>query len=195
MNITPAQNTTRFCALLALILAVSGCNTQDIFSKLSSKPELTTSEKALASDLTGFCPQVLLREGTATTTKYEKGADGDATRVIYQGSISQVTRSCARTNGTVKMTIGVSGKVVAGAKASGNPVTLPIRVVIVSGDKVLYSQLHQSTVSVVAGQPATQFILSDPNPVISEAEINSVQIFVGLDEGSQNPKKSLEKQK
>ncbi len=179
---------------LALVFAValSGCNSTkgpDALDLAATPAPKAAEEKVLASDLVGFCPQVILREGTAVTTKYEKGGDGDAARIIYQGSIAEVTRACKRADGNVSITVGVAGKVVPGPKASGDPTSLPIRVAIVEGENVLYSELQNFQVTVVAGQPATQFVFSDPNPVVPVANIKAVQIFVGFDEGPPKPKK------
>jgi hypothetical protein len=186
--------TTKFWAGmgLACLLAASGCNSTkgpDALDVGAAPAPAAVEEKVLASDLVGFCPQVTLREGTAVTTKYEKGGDGDAARIVYQGSIAEVTRSCKRSDGNVSITVGVAGKVVPGPKASGDPTSLPIRVAIVDGETVLYSELQNFQVTVVAGQAATQFVFSDPNPVVPAASIKAVQIFVGFDEGPPKPKK------
>ncbi len=180
---------------MALLLGVSGCNSTNgaagLDAGLTPAPQAAT-EVVKSSDLEGFCPQVVLREGTAVTTLYEKGGDGDANRVVYQGSISDVTRACTRGPDGVSITVGVAGKVVPGPKASGDPKSLPIRVAIVQGESVLYSELHQFQVTVVAGQPATQFVFSDPKPVVPLAGIKATQIFVGFDEGPPKQKKKTD---
>lgn len=172
--------------LLTVLFGVSACNSTKSTDALTltAVPEPAPSrEKILSSDLEGFCPKVVLREGTAFSTVYEKGGDGDANKVVYQGSITDVTRSCKRTDGQLSITVGVAGKVVPGPKASGDPKSLPIRVAVVSGETVLYSELHQFQVTVVAGQPATQFVFTDPKPLIPLTDIKTVQVFVGFDEG------------
>jgi hypothetical protein len=192
---TPITTKTRVGFALAILLAAAGCNSTkgpDALDLGATPAPKAAEEKVLASDLVGFCPQVTLREGTAVTTKYEKGGDGDAARIVYQGSISDVTRSCKRSDGNVSITVGVAGKVVPGPKASGDPTSLPIRVAIVDGDNVLYSELQNFQVTVVAGQAATQFVFSDPNPLVPTASIKAVQIFVGFDEGPPKPKKATD---
>ncbi|MGL4489479.1 MAG: hypothetical protein ACRCU5_08550 [Rhizobiaceae bacterium] len=179
--------------VLVSLLTLTACNSSKGTDALDVAPA-PAQEKVLASDLVGFCPQVILREGTATTTRYEKGGDGDAARIVFQGSISEVTRACKRTDGGVSITVGVAGKVVAGPKASGEPTTLPIRVAITEGEAVLYSELQNFQVTVVAGQAATQFVFSDPNPLISAANIRAVQVFVGFDEGPPKPKKETDEE-
>jgi hypothetical protein len=180
---------------LALLVAISGCNSTkgpDALDLGATPAPAAATEVVKSSDLEGFCPQVTLREGTAVTTKYEKGGDADPARVVYQGSISDVTRTCNRADGQVKIAVAVAGKVVPGPKASGEPTSLPIRVAIVEGETVLYSELQNFQVTVVAGQAATQFVFTDPNPVISAANIKAVQIFVGFDEGPPAKKKKTD---
>ena len=65
---------------------------------------------------------------------------------------------------------------------------MPIRVAAVRGDEVLYSQLHKYKVDVASGAAATQFVFEDPSVVIPVPEPNTVQIFVGYDEGPYDTK-------
>lgn len=179
----------------AAMATLSACTSSDSGSVLdlkSAKVDKAHSEQILQSELTGFCPQVTLREGTAFFTTYEKGGDGDAARAIYQASITETTRACTRPDGMLSMNIAVAGRVVPGPKANGATVTMPIRVAITEGDAVLYSQLHQFQVTIVPGQAATQFLFNDPNPSIPLSSARKVTIFVGFDEGAPKPKKKVE---
>lgn len=185
----------RFAAVIAACGGLAACNAGGSGSALdlnSAKADSEKKERVLLSELTGFCPQVTLREGTAFFTTYEKGGDGDPARAIYQASIAETTRACTRPNGMLSMNIAVAGRVVPGPKASGTTVTLPIRVAITEGDAVLYSQLHQFQVAIVPGQAATQFVFNDPNPSIPLASAKAVTIFVGFDEGAPKAKKKVE---
>ena len=179
-------------AACSMLLVLAGCNGgADSAAALALQGGPGPKrDRVLQSDLVGFCPQVILREGTAFFTTYEKGGEGDQARAIYQASISTVTRSCKRESGSVVMTVAAAGKVVPGPKATGKTITLPIRVAIAEGENVVYSQLQQFQVTITAGQPATQFVFNDPNAVIPEAQIKAVQIFVGFDEGPPKPKKA-----
>lgn len=181
--------------LFAALAALSACNSSDPGAMLdlkSAKVEKAHSEQVLQSELTGFCPQVTLREGTAYFTTYEKGGDGDPERAIYQASITETTRACTRPNGMLAMNIAVAGRVVPGPKANGATVTMPIRVAITEGEAVLYSQLHQFQVTIVPGQAATQFVFNDPNPTVPLASAKSITVYVGFDEGPPKPKKKVE---
>lgn len=186
-----ALNFVAVSALLALAGCNGGADSAAALALQGGQGPKPKEERVLQSDLTGFCPQVVLREGTAFFTTYEKGGEGDQARAIYQASITTVTRSCKRENGNVVMTVAAAGKVVPGPKAAGNTITLPIRVAIAEGENVVYSQLQQFQVTVTAGQAATQFVFNDPNAVIPQAQIKAVQVFVGFDEGPpKKPKKA-----
>ena len=181
--------------------AVSACNTSDTGGALDlggNKDAKAQEQRILASELTGFCPQVTLREGTAFFTSYAKGAekeDGskDPALAIYQASITDVTRACSRATGALVINVAVAGRVVPGPKATGASVSLPIRVAIVEDGNVLYSQLQQFQVTVNPTDAATQFVFNDPNGTVPLASAKAIQIFVGFDEGAPKAPKTKKK--
>ena len=195
MSSAPALSLKNIVAVLFACASLAACNAGGTGSALDlngAKVEAAPVEKVLQSDLTGFCPQVTLREGTAFFTTYEKGGDGDPARAIYQASITESTRGCTRPNGVLAMNIAIAGRVVPGPKATGATITVPIRVAITEGDAVLYSQLHQFQVTIAPGQAATQFVFNDPNPTIPLTSAKAVTVFVGFDEGAPKAKKKVE---
>lgn len=176
-------------ALLGFMLAVAGCQSGDgatgLGLGLNSGPkpaEATVTE----SELRMACPRVTLREGTSILRTYARGGDGDPAKLYYQTTISDVTRACRPASGSVQMNVAVAGRIIAGPLGAGGNVDLPIRIAIMNGDEVVYSQVYKHPVAVTAGQ-ATQFIFNDPNIVVPNEIVNQVQIFAGFDEG---PKKA-----
>lgn len=173
-------------AFAGFILTAAGCQSSDNSGQAldasgdASKPP---QEKVLESELRAYCPPVTLREGTAFYRTYAKGAKDDPTKLAYQASISDVTRSCTRNNGMMTINIAAAGKVVTGPEGAAGTVTMPIRVAVVRGEEVLYSQLHKYQVNVAEKSAATQFVFNDPNVVIPIPEQGSVQVFAGYDEG------------
>jgi hypothetical protein len=132
---------------------------------------------------------VTLREGTAFFNTYEAkkkkdDEEQDPAKLVYQSSITAVTRQCSYAPGTITMNVAVAGRVVPGPAAKDGTVTMPIRVVVMrpSGD-VVYSNLakYQVTVNKTAG--ATQFVYNDPNVTFPTPEPGTVQVFAGYDEG------------
>ena len=179
---------------LGFMLAVAGCQSGDSTSVLGvggsgdSTPKTAPEGKVLQSELRAYCPPVTLREGTAFFSTYEKKGDADPTKLMYQSSISAVTRSCSYGGGMITMNIAVAGRVVPGPVATDGSVTMPIRIVVSDGSRApLYSQLLKYEVSVRKASCATQFVFNDPNVTFAQPAPGTVQVFAGYDEGP--PKK------
>lgn len=182
----------RFLAALAsscFMLAVTGCQSGGaggLFSPAAPKdPQQIAAEegKILASELLAYCPGVTLRDGTAFFNSYAKGGQDDPSKLMYQSAITDTTRSCTRADGQMTIKVGVAGKVVTGPAGGPGTVNMPIRIVVVRGGEVLYTQLHKNVVQVTDPSTATQFVFTDPSVVIPVPTARDVQIFAGFDEG------------
>ncbi|MEP9385727.1 hypothetical protein [Mesorhizobium sp. KR9-304] len=177
-------------ALAGLILAAAGCQSGDAGGVLGlggGKKETQPEEgKILASELLAYCPKVRLKEDTGYINKYVKGGEEDPAKLSYQASISAVTRSCSRANGMLTINVAVAGRVVPGPAGVSGAVTLPIRVVVLHGEEVQYSQLHNHQVAQDGGQ-AQQFVFNDPAVTVPNPTDQGLQVFAGFDAGP--PKK------
>ncbi|GHC71585.1 hypothetical protein [Limoniibacter endophyticus] len=178
----------RSCALGATALLLAACQSGGSGTALSeasgsaaSQPAQAVEGQVLQSDLMGFCPQVQLREGTAYFNTYERGGEGDSSRIIYQASITDVTRSCNRANGQLNMTAAVAGRVISGPKGGAGTVSMPIRIAVVQGDQVLYSKVFQHQTA-MDGSGAKQFVFTDTGISIPIPSNRNVAIFAGFDE-------------
>lgn len=184
----------RFLTAIAgagFILGVAGCQSGDGGNILNlggkdKKPE-DNSNKVLASDLLGYCPKVTLKQDTGFFNKYAKGGEDDPAKLLYQASIGDVTRSCTTSGGILSMNIGVAGRVVPGPAGSPGTVNMPIRIAVIRGSEVLYSQLHDYQVTV--GGEAAQFVFNDPNVSVPLPAERSLQVFAGFDAGPPKKKK------
>ncbi len=168
-------------AVSGLMIAVAGCQS-------GQSGSTAAQPKVLASELQAYCPRVTLREGTAYFNTYAKGGQDDPGKLVYQASISDVTRSCSRADGTMTLNVAAAGRVVPGPAGVPGSVNMPIRVAVVRGDELLYSKLHTVQVA-MPDSSAAQFVFNDPNvtfPLPTEA---NVQVFVGYDEGPPAKKK------
>ncbi|TJW07173.1 MAG: hypothetical protein E5W82_24845 [Mesorhizobium sp.] len=184
------------------------------FGKKDTTPPPPPDPKVLASQLQAYCPKVTLRDGTAFFNTYAKGSqkprkkadaaqdalatpaaqlapngaivdpDRDPTKIIYQASITDVTRDCSRANGQLAMKIAVAGKVVPGPMFTPGTITMPIRVAVMHGTEVLYSQLHSYQVQVSDPSTATQFVFTDSNVAVPEPTAQDYQAFAGYDESA-----------
>lgn len=182
----------RFLAALAtscFMLAVTGCQSGGAGGLLGPKapkdPQQIAAEegKILASELLAYCPGVTLRDGTAFYNSYAKGGQDDPSKLMYQSAITDTTRSCTRADGQMTIKVGVAGKVVTGPAGGPGTVNMPIRIVVLRGSEVLYTQLHKNVVQVTDPSTATQFVFTDQNVVIPVPTARDIQIFAGFDEG------------
>ncbi|MBB4002998.1 hypothetical protein [Aurantimonas endophytica] len=123
-----------------------------------------------------FCPQVTLREGTAILRKNV----GD--QVDYVASISEANRDCRIIDGRLRMQIGVAGRIVPGAAAQARTVNLPIRVAVLLGEDVIYSELGRQAVAIAPGGGAKTFRYLDQGISLDPNETRVV-IYAGFDEG------------
>lgn len=195
-------------ALTGLMFAVAGCQSGGkgvlgLGGDQQAEAAAATA-KVKASDLLAYCPIITLRDGTAYFNSYAKGgkrakkadaedgsaaANDDSADIVYQAAITDVTRDCSRNAGSLTMNVAVAGKVVPGPKGGAGSITMPIRIVVVHGSEVLYSQLHQYKVQITDTTAATQFVFNDPNVTIPEPTDKGYQIFAGYDEGPPSKKK------
>ena len=129
----------------------------------------------------GTCPPVSLREGTASYRTYAGDGEEDSSKIVHQASIAETTRQCTLSGGEIVIEVAAAGRLLVGPAGSTGAVTMPIRVVAVRGDEVLYSELtsYQATLD----QTSDQFLFTDPNVRIPAAGAEGVQLFVGFDEG------------
>lgn len=170
----------------AMLVALAGCNTSG-----SSRPTVASNGEVRIkeSELRAYCPSVSLREGTAFFNTYEKGGDQDASRVVYQASLTDITRACKYGDGTMNIEVAAAGKVVPGPKYHNGTITMPIRVAVLQGDRVIYSQLHKQVLKIANPDEATQFVMNDTGISIPMPDKQNIQIFVGFDEGPVKGKK------
>jgi hypothetical protein len=105
----------------------------------------------------------------------------DPSKIVHQASIAETTRQCTLSGGEIVIEVAAAGRLLVGPAGSTGAVTMPIRVVAVRGDEVLYSELtsYQATLD----QTSDQFLFTDPNVRIPAAGAEGVQLFVGFDEG------------
>lgn len=186
----------RGAALAAVLLAVAGCNTPtttpfDHGTKAPGMDKLSTAKGAPAPVVTGTCPQIALREGTAFLRKGGKGKNGapdDQTKLQYQASLADTTRQCTvDETGATKVMVQAQGRLVLGPAGKSGTFTLPIRVAVVDGDQTVYSELVKFNVD-LAGQPSGQFLFQKDGIVLPQGTSPTARVFMGFDEGPYNTK-------
>lgn len=196
--------------LVGVTVAISACQS-DSAKKAADAGAMQAPPPPTADDLAAYCPSVNLRSGTAFYDVYAKGTkkkkpssdETDATGktsdtgdksddIVYQASISQVTRNCKTVGGTMTMTVAAAGKVVTGPQGKAGRISLPIRVAVLRGDQVLYSNLAHYPVDITSTAAATQFIYTNQNVSFAAPKSHDTLVFVGFDAG---PEKAAVKKK
>jgi len=177
----------------SLLMVLSGCNAGNpggVLGSAADKPAATPAADPanVAAAVQGFCPPITLRDGTAYHRVYAKGAKDDATKIVYQASLADTTRSCTRSETGMTITAMVQGRLVAGPEGKAGQVMLPIRVAVTDGDKVIYSELTQFPVTLTDVAQASQFVFTKDVPVPPDVG-GLTKVHVGFDEGPVKKKK------
>ncbi|MFN3719560.1 MAG: hypothetical protein ACK4UW_11725 [Rhizobium rhizophilum] len=162
-------NVSRGVVAVSLMMVLSGCNAGGLGSSLglsSSDPAAATpaATPAVATDqqafVQGFCPQISLTDSTAVYRSYVRGKDGDAEQVVFQASLADSTRSCARTDTTLTVNALIQGRLVSGPQGKAGTINLPVRVTVVDGGQEVFNELEQYPVTIADVNTPTQFIYS-----------------------------------
>lgn len=183
-------------AALAALVGIAGCQSgatsrdDNGVAGVDATAAPPPTERITESELRAYCPRATIRQGTAAFNTYAKGGNGDATKIIYQASMSDTTRSCSRADGNLTIKVAVAGRVVPGPLGQAGKVTMPIRVAVTQDNEVLYSQLFRHEVAIADAKSATQFVFTDPNIVIPMPQGGQPRVFIGFDEGPEKPTKA-----
>ena len=188
-------------ALLALPLALAGCGATEgiggnIMSVVAPKPK--EMDPALYA-ATPVCPTVEIREGTEFMPVFKPGKFGDPASILFQASVQRVARDCDNEGDSIRVRVGVAGRVLSGPTGATGASQVPIRVAVTLGDKVVYSKLHQAAVDVQAPDYSALWSVVDDGILLSAADSKEVTIYAGLDgkpdpkAGKGKPKKTVSK--
>lgn len=173
-------NVSRGIVAASLLTVLAGCNAGNPGGALGSAAN--KPEAAPAAVVQGTCPMIALRDGTAYFRTYAKGAKDDPAKVIYQASLADTTRSCTRTDTSLTITVMIQGRLVAGPEGKAGTLTMPIRVAVTDGDKVVYSELTQFQSTLADVNQASQFIFTKEVTVPGDVS-GLAKVQVGFDEG------------
>jgi len=182
-----SKNLLRFAPVLISAALIAGCNSVDPRAVLGGGSQQAAVDPATNAEVVqGACPVVTLREGTAYYTSYVKGGDGDPAKVIHQASISDTTRQCRISGDQMIVTVVVSGRVVTGPAGKAGEVNVPLRVAVVDGENVLYSELQKQPVIIAQGGAAEQFIFTNANVSFPASASRTAKLYAGFDPGPYN---------
>lgn len=175
---------------LGLALALSGCQSGDTSGALDvgagggqGQPP-AGQETITVAELLAYCPAVTLSASDAVLNSYQRGGDGDPTKLVYRAAITDTSRSCTFGGGTMGMTIGVAGRVIPGPAGSPGTVRLPMHVKVYQDTTEIYSQRVDQEVAVADTAGATQFMFVDKNFSMPNPTSRNVRVIVGFDEAA-----------
>lgn len=177
-------------SLVAATMACVGLLAASCSSTGGSAGLTTVSDSSVTPEMflaQGYCPPVQIRPGTESIRVYERGHDGEAAFVRYQGSISTTARECHVLGpSTLSIKVGIAGRVTAGPKGGPGSVALPIRVAVVkqNGGNVFYSQAVNAAGAISPPQLSSEFAHVVENVTVQLGpDDRDLIVYVGFDEG------------
>lgn len=162
----PPLNASKIASLLAGLAILSACSPGG-GAVVPAQPQAQEARN---------CPPIVLREGTAILR------EGPPEALRYIASIAETSRSCRVIDGALHIEVGIAGRVTPGVAAPSGQVQLPLRVAVVRGTEVLYSNLGRLGVSIAPGSGAQTFRYVDRAIRLSEPAAQTINIQVGFDE-------------
>lgn len=190
---------SRGVVAVSLMMLLAGCNSSNpggdlVVSTVNTDPMRATGDPATryrrvsttataetGAVVQGFCPMVFLRDGTAFHRSYAGGKQGDPQQVVYQASLADSTRACARTDTTLTITAVLQGRLVAGPQGKTGTFNLPIRVTVLDGDNEVSSEVVQYPVSLADVNQPTQFVFSKQVTVPGDVS-GATRVYVGFED-------------
>jgi hypothetical protein len=149
------------------------------------------------------CPAIDVRQGASTLTIPPGGSDTSVLSLRYQASIGEMARQCRVIGGTtMKMKIGVQGRIILGPAGGPGKLDIPLRYAIVHEGpepKTVLTKFYRVPVTIAEGQKNVTFTNIDEDiafPIPKDNAIESYIVYVGFDaigEKAQPAKKPVPK--
>lgn len=177
-------NILRLSATISLLTVIAGCNSSNPSDSMAVN---APAAQAVTPVVQATCPPITILDGTAVRRVYAGGAKDDPSKLVYQASLSDTTRSCSMNDATLTVNVLAQGRLVPGPLSKPGRITLPIRVTVKDGDGEIFSQVTNFPVDVPAGEAGTQFIFNNPNVAIPNAPggaSRQTNVFISFDDGA-----------
>lgn len=159
-----------------------------MFSSRAEQPQPEASVAPTAPPAEYDCPGVAIRQGTSTFTVSAPGADPSVMTLRYQATFAQTARECALVGTTLKMKIGIEGRIILGPAGGPGQMEIPVRYAVVEEGpepKTIVTKLRWVTVAIPPGQPNVPFTFIDDDlsfPMPGQAaELDAYVVYVGFD--------------
>lgn len=170
---------------LSLLGFLAGCNSSSSLSEAAPQAQAGAAVVVQAT-----CPQIFLRDSTASHREYLKGGQGDPEKLVYQASFADTTRSCSTNGDQLTISVMAQGRVVAGAAGKAGAVSLPVRVEVTETgmqqvEQSIYAQNLRYPAEIPADSLSAQFLFSKTDVVIPASAAQNAKIYIGFDAGPQ----------
>jgi len=134
------------------------------------------------------CPQVEIRAGASTLPVSSKTEQATVQDLRYQLTFTQTARQCSIVGRSMRMRVGVQGRVIAGPAGAPPQVEVPLRYAVVKegvDPKTITTKFRRFPVAVAPGAPNVVFTdieedLSFPIPPLRE--LDAYIVYIGFDD-------------
>jgi hypothetical protein len=155
--------------------------------------------EAAPATLDDDCPSVDIRRGASTLAIATKTEGATANDLRYQLTFNQTARQCSVLGTTVRMRVGVQGRVVVGPAGAPAQVTVPIRYAVVREGVepvTIATKLHRFPLAVPPDVTNLLFTdieedLSFPMPPLEQ--LQTYVVYVGYDDIADRPARPAKK--
>jgi hypothetical protein len=134
------------------------------------------------------CPGLDIRQGAGTLAIAAKNQQPTANDLRYQLTFTQLARQCALNGPTIRMRIGVQGRVLVGPAGAPNEVSVPVRYAVVQEGvepKTIATKFRRFGVAIPPGSVNVPFTDIEEDlsfPIPDRAVIDAYVVYIGFDE-------------
>ncbi|MEA2906885.1 MAG: hypothetical protein QOI12_4272 [Alphaproteobacteria bacterium] len=168
------------------------------FSTVRSGPAANADLASAAAPVMALdddCPTVDIRAGASTLAIAAKAQQPSANDLRYQLTFTQLARQCALIGSTIRMRVGVQGRVIVGPAGAPSQVEAPLRYAVVREGvepKPIVTRFRRIAVILPPGAANALFTdieedLSFPKP--PDQELAAYVVYVGFDEIGDRPQR------
>jgi hypothetical protein len=153
----------------------------------SSAPRPKPGE-APQSTVVENCPIVEVRPGASTLPVAAKTEQATAQDLRYQLTFTQTARQCSIIGTTMRMRVGVQGRVVAGPAGAPTQVDVPLRYAVVREGvepKTITTKFRRFPVALAPGAPNVLFTDIEEDlsfPIPSTVDLDAYVVYIGFDD-------------
>ncbi len=138
-------------------------------------------ERAIAN-LQDYCPPVEVRVDGPAYVVYERGGEGEPSRIRYQATLSQFPRACTDNAGILTIRLGIAGFLLSGPRGGPGSVTVPLHLqVIQDNDVVVLDRPLPTAITIAPGAIRGEFSRVEELVVPSPPREN-MRVVIGFDQ-------------